>query len=245
MGGDLLGQKEVSGGRIFLLLLLSTRGAMATAAAAGAAANLLPSTLCELHNKPLNFFCQNELALICTQCAKSKKHHAHTVLPIEEAAQKKKVSERLAFLGNFGISCLASHSRYVLKKRRDSSRIASLEFWLGSLEDEVTCPAGSKSRKVTLCKASRTDFLSILATVDRSNYSRVYLEKEAGGTGYIQYKTLNVLLNFGKRTRETEQMKYFALNSFILLDLVISLRLGRKLFLVSPSKAVNYSSRIS
>ncbi|XP_070789539.1 zinc finger protein RFP-like [Pituophis catenifer annectens] len=60
---------------------------MATADAAGAAAN---STLCEVHNKPLKFFCQNELALICAQCAKSKKHHTHTVLPMEEAAQKKK-----------------------------------------------------------------------------------------------------------------------------------------------------------
>lgn len=91
----------------FFILLLSLRGAMATAA--GAAAN---STLCEVHNKPLKFFCQNELALICPQCAKSKKHHTHTVLPMEEAAQKKKVSERLAFLDNLGIS-LASHPRYV------------------------------------------------------------------------------------------------------------------------------------
>ncbi|XP_070591766.1 zinc finger protein RFP-like isoform X2 [Erythrolamprus reginae] len=64
---------------------------MATAAAAvGSAASLLPLTLCEVHNKPLKFFCQNELALICTQCSKSKKHHTHTVLPIEEAAQKNK-----------------------------------------------------------------------------------------------------------------------------------------------------------
>ncbi|ETE60234.1 E3 ubiquitin-protein ligase TRIM11, partial [Ophiophagus hannah] len=91
------------------------RGAMATADAAGAAASLLPSTVCEVHNKPLEFFCQNELALICTQCAKSKKHHTHTVLPIQEAAQKNKVSERLAFLDNAGIS-LVSHSRYVLKR---------------------------------------------------------------------------------------------------------------------------------
>lgn len=113
MGGDFLGQKEAGWGKIFfLLLLLSMRGAMASADAAGAAAN---STLCEVHNKPLKFFCQNELALICAQCAKSKKHHTHTVLPMEEAAQKKKVSERLAFLDNFGIS-LASHSRYIHKR---------------------------------------------------------------------------------------------------------------------------------
>ncbi|XP_026540264.1 zinc finger protein RFP-like [Notechis scutatus] len=63
---------------------------MATADAAGAAASLLTSTVCEVHNKPLEFFCQNELALICTQCAKSKKHHTHTVLSIQEAAQKNK-----------------------------------------------------------------------------------------------------------------------------------------------------------
>ncbi|XP_058023697.1 zinc finger protein RFP-like [Ahaetulla prasina] len=73
-------------------------------ATAGAAANLLPSTLCEVHNKPLEFFCQNELALICTQCAKSKRHQTHTVLPIEEAAQKKKKrpgEERLKLVREF------------------------------------------------------------------------------------------------------------------------------------------------
>ncbi|XP_039213039.1 zinc finger protein RFP-like [Crotalus tigris] len=63
---------------------------MATADAAGAAASLMPSTLCEVHNKPLKFFCQNELALICTQCAKTKQHHNHIVFPIQEAAQKNK-----------------------------------------------------------------------------------------------------------------------------------------------------------
>lgn len=112
MGGDLLGQKEVVGEDFFflLLLVLSTRGDMATADAAGAAASLMPSTLCEVHNKPLKFFCQNELALICAQCAKTKQHHNHTVLPVQEAAQKNKVSEGLAFPDNFGIS-LASHTR--------------------------------------------------------------------------------------------------------------------------------------
>ncbi|XP_063148858.1 zinc finger protein RFP-like [Candoia aspera] len=57
---------------------------------AAAAAGSQSSTLCEVHNKPLKLFCQNDSAVICTECAKSKKHRDHAFLSIPEAAQKHK-----------------------------------------------------------------------------------------------------------------------------------------------------------
>lgn len=149
MGGDLLGQKEVVGEDFFSLLVLSTRGAMATADAAGAAASLMPSTLCEDHNKPLKFFCQNELALICAQCAKTKKHYNHTVLPIQEAAQKNKVSEGSTFPDNFGISFQVGFKR--------GETLQEIQAWNSGWEVckmKFTYPAGSKLRKaMSLCEA--------------------------------------------------------------------------------------------
>lgn len=48
-------------------------------------------TLCKTHEEPLKLFCRDEGALICVVCDRSKEHHDHRVVPMEEAAQEYKV----------------------------------------------------------------------------------------------------------------------------------------------------------
>uniref|UniRef100_A0A452HYL7 Tripartite motif containing 39 n=1 Tax=Gopherus agassizii TaxID=38772 RepID=A0A452HYL7_9SAUR len=47
--------------------------------------------VCELHQEALKLFCGEDQTPICVVCDKSKAHRAHTVVPIEEAAQEYKV----------------------------------------------------------------------------------------------------------------------------------------------------------
>ncbi|XP_015262008.1 PREDICTED: tripartite motif-containing protein 7-like [Gekko japonicus] len=46
--------------------------------------------LCEKHREPLKLFCQNDKALICVVCDRSREHKGHEVLPLEEASQEYK-----------------------------------------------------------------------------------------------------------------------------------------------------------
>ncbi|XP_075768886.1 zinc finger protein RFP-like isoform X3 [Pelodiscus sinensis] len=43
---------------------------------------------CERHQEALKLFCQEDQAPICVVCDRSRAHRAHTVVPIEEAAQE-------------------------------------------------------------------------------------------------------------------------------------------------------------
>ncbi|XP_042311008.1 zinc finger protein RFP-like [Sceloporus undulatus] len=52
--------------------------------------------VCERHREPLKLFCEDDQALICVVCDRSKDHRAHTVLPIEEAVQDYKVWSNLS-----------------------------------------------------------------------------------------------------------------------------------------------------
>ncbi|XP_074020908.1 zinc finger protein RFP-like [Numenius arquata] len=56
--------------------------------------------LCEKHQEPLKLFCQEDQRLICVVCDKSKVHHNHSVVPMEEAAQeyKKQIETQLHLL---------------------------------------------------------------------------------------------------------------------------------------------------
>ncbi|XP_065420729.1 tripartite motif-containing protein 10-like isoform X2 [Chrysemys picta bellii] len=46
--------------------------------------------LCERHGKPLDLFCEEDGEAVCVVCWRSSEHKSHTVLLIEEAAQKYK-----------------------------------------------------------------------------------------------------------------------------------------------------------
>uniref|UniRef100_A0A8C5RJ29 Uncharacterized protein n=1 Tax=Laticauda laticaudata TaxID=8630 RepID=A0A8C5RJ29_LATLA len=62
-----------------------------------AAEGLWGEALCERHREPLKVFCWEDCAFTCLVCAKSKKHRAHLVLPVEEAARdyKKEIQIKL------------------------------------------------------------------------------------------------------------------------------------------------------
>lgn len=51
--------------------------------------------MCFLHKKRLTIFCQNDEEAICLVCQTSKQHKVHECLPVEEAAQQKKVSKNI------------------------------------------------------------------------------------------------------------------------------------------------------
>ncbi|XP_039358235.1 tripartite motif-containing protein 10-like [Mauremys reevesii] len=46
--------------------------------------------LCEVHNKALDLFCEEDRETMCVVCWRSPQHRSHTVLLMEEAAQKYK-----------------------------------------------------------------------------------------------------------------------------------------------------------
>ncbi|NXL00632.1 TRI27 protein, partial [Mesembrinibis cayennensis] len=57
-------------------------------------------SLCPKHQEPLKLFCQEDRTAICVVCDRSHAHRAHTVAPIEEAAQecKEQIQSKLKSL---------------------------------------------------------------------------------------------------------------------------------------------------
>lgn len=53
--------------------------------------------VCPKHQEPLKLFCQEDQTAICVVCDRSQAHRAHTVAPIEEAAQECKVRDLQCF----------------------------------------------------------------------------------------------------------------------------------------------------
>uniref|UniRef100_A0A8C0J1Q1 RING-type E3 ubiquitin transferase n=1 Tax=Chelonoidis abingdonii TaxID=106734 RepID=A0A8C0J1Q1_CHEAB len=49
-------------------------------------------SMCQRHQERLKLYCQEDQALICLVCVRSKEHRAHRVVHIEEAAQEYKVT---------------------------------------------------------------------------------------------------------------------------------------------------------
>lgn len=47
--------------------------------------------ICEKHQEPLNFICKDDEAPLCVICSRSRGHKNHKVIPLEEAAGKKKI----------------------------------------------------------------------------------------------------------------------------------------------------------
>lgn len=59
--------------------------------------------VCPKHQEPLKLFCQEDRTAICVVCDRSHAHRAHTVAPIEEAAQECKVRNHSAVLRSDGL----------------------------------------------------------------------------------------------------------------------------------------------
>uniref|UniRef100_A0A8C3FQ25 Zinc finger protein RFP n=1 Tax=Chrysemys picta bellii TaxID=8478 RepID=A0A8C3FQ25_CHRPI len=51
-------------------------------------------SVCDEHQEPLKLFCEEDQTPICVVCDRSRTHRAHTVVPIEEAAQEYKTQNK-------------------------------------------------------------------------------------------------------------------------------------------------------
>lgn len=52
--------------------------------------------LCSLHGEKLKLFCQDDEQLICVICRDAQQHKKHNCIPINEAAEDHKVSNKLS-----------------------------------------------------------------------------------------------------------------------------------------------------
>uniref|UniRef100_A0A8D0BP05 Uncharacterized protein n=1 Tax=Salvator merianae TaxID=96440 RepID=A0A8D0BP05_SALMN len=88
--------------------------------------------LCNKHQEPLKLFCEDDVALLCLVCDKSKEHREHKVIPKEEALEKYKdeVSERLK----------------VLRKEREA--IVSLKLKEETENQELLAQAETERQKI-------------------------------------------------------------------------------------------------
>ncbi|XP_042310922.1 zinc finger protein RFP-like [Sceloporus undulatus] len=120
--------------------------------------------VCERHREPLKLFCEDDQALICVVCDRSKDHRAHTVLPIEEAVQDYKEQ-----IQNQSLS---------LKQERE--RLQELKQDTERMTGEVLETLNAEWRKVT----SESELLHQLleekeqALLDQLNELKLEIKKE-------------------------------------------------------------------
>ncbi|XP_025055674.1 tripartite motif-containing protein 10-like [Alligator sinensis] len=90
--------------------------------------------LCMKHKKELNLFCEEDGATVCVVCWRSPKHRAHSVLLIEEAAQKYKeqIQDELEFLReerkrleDLRVSESQKHQEYQAKTKAERQKVVS------------------------------------------------------------------------------------------------------------------------
>ncbi|KAM7145805.1 zinc finger protein RFP-like [Macrochelys suwanniensis] len=93
----------------------------AAAAAAG-------GDLCLAHQEPFKLFCNQDQMLICVICRESQAHHAHRVVPIEEAARehKEQIQTRL--------NTLKKEREELLEWKQDGEKQS--QEYLGKIEAE-------------------------------------------------------------------------------------------------------------
>ncbi|XP_065271487.1 zinc finger protein RFP-like [Emys orbicularis] len=84
--------------------------------------------LCKVHQEPFKLFCSQDQILLCVICRESQGHRAHTVVPIEEAAQsyKGQIQTRL--------NTLKKEREELLEWRQDGEKQS--QEYLGKIEAE-------------------------------------------------------------------------------------------------------------
>ncbi|KAG6921931.1 tripartite motif-containing 27, partial [Chelydra serpentina] len=84
--------------------------------------------LCLAHQEPFKLFCNQDQMLICVICRESQAHHAHLVVPIEEAAQayKEQIQTRL--------NTLKKEREELLEWKQDGEKQS--QEYLGKIEAE-------------------------------------------------------------------------------------------------------------
>nr|QCH00671.1 E3 ubiquitin-protein ligase TRIM39 [Pelodiscus sinensis] len=114
---------------------------------------------CERHQESLKLFCQEDQTLICVVCDRSQEHRAHTVVPIEEAAQEYK--EKLQ--GALGLL------RKQLKKAEalTSKEKEQTTEWQRTVQAKRVTIAGEFNKLHTLLKEEEQLLLQRLAEEER------------------------------------------------------------------------------
>uniref|UniRef100_A0A8D0HF42 Uncharacterized protein n=1 Tax=Sphenodon punctatus TaxID=8508 RepID=A0A8D0HF42_SPHPU len=115
--------------------------------------------VCRSHGEALKLFCQEDQALICVGCNGSQEHRQHTVLPLQEAAQKCK-EQLLQYLAT-------------LKGKRDDREALAInqrrkmQSLLKRVEAEEQRAAGMFRRLRKMVQERERDILEGLAKVTR------------------------------------------------------------------------------
>ncbi|XP_044837968.1 zinc finger protein RFP-like [Mauremys mutica] len=84
--------------------------------------------LCHAHQEPFKLFCNQDQVLICVICRESQAHHAHRVVPIEEAAREHK--EQIQTL----LKTLKQEREELLEWKQDGE--TQSQEYLGKIESE-------------------------------------------------------------------------------------------------------------
>ncbi|KAM9120317.1 uncharacterized protein ACDP82_016356 isoform 2-T2 [Pangshura tecta] len=121
--------------------------------------------LCERHQEALKLFCEGDQTLICVICRESRAHRAHTVVPIEEAAQdyKEKLQGALGPLRKELEEALALMSKEEKKTTE----------WQGKIKNKREMIAGEFNKLHTLLREEEQMLLQSLEEEERETLQRL------------------------------------------------------------------------
>ncbi|XP_032639841.1 zinc finger protein RFP-like isoform X3 [Chelonoidis abingdonii] len=122
--------------------------------------------VCEDHREPLKLFCEEDQDPICVVCDRSRAHRAHTVVPIEEAAQEYKIqtqTERQKIVSEF------QQLRKFLEEQEQCllAQLANLEKEIVKIQNEnvtklsegISCLSDLISEMEGTCQKPASEFL--------------------------------------------------------------------------------------
>uniref|UniRef100_A0A8C3XIB9 RING-type E3 ubiquitin transferase n=1 Tax=Chelydra serpentina TaxID=8475 RepID=A0A8C3XIB9_CHESE len=117
-------------------------------------------SMCQKHKEMLKLYCREDQALICVVCDRSKEHRAHTVVPLEEAAQEYKVTA-----SNTGHLEQSSGSHTKAEKQRVVSTFQQLYRLLQEKERLLLKGLGNVAQGVTQLQQENISRLQQRATL--------------------------------------------------------------------------------
>ncbi|XP_067413598.1 zinc finger protein RFP-like isoform X2 [Emydura macquarii macquarii] len=131
--------------------------------------------LCKEHQEGFKLFCNQDQILICVICRESQAHRAHTVVPIEEAAQvyKEKIkSERQKIVSEFEqLRLFLEEQERLLLARLEELEKEIVELQVENvtkLSEEISCLSDLISEIEEKCHQSTSEFLQDI----KSTWSR-------------------------------------------------------------------------
>ncbi|XP_039374793.1 E3 ubiquitin-protein ligase TRIM39-like [Mauremys reevesii] len=121
--------------------------------------------LCERHQEALKLFCEGDQTLICVICRESRAHRAHTVVPIEEAAQEYKVKLQ----GVLGPLRKEQEEALALMSKEEKKTTE----WQGKIKNKREMIAGEFNKLHTLLREEEQMLLQSLEEEERETLQRL------------------------------------------------------------------------